>query len=38
MAVTMKNAVFCDTKLQFVPHRKQYVSATESSRIMLNNI
>jgi hypothetical protein len=35
----MKNAVFWDTKTQFVPHRKtHYVSATEPSRLMLCTI
>jgi hypothetical protein len=34
-AVTMTNAVFWDIKTQFVPHRRHYVSATESSRLML---
>jgi hypothetical protein len=28
-AVTVKNAVFWDIKTKFIPHRKQYVSATE---------
>jgi hypothetical protein len=26
-AVTIRNAVFCDIETQFVPHRRQYVSA-----------
>jgi alpha-N-acetylglucosamine transferase len=34
----MKNGVFWDIKTQFVPHRKHYFSATESSRIMLCKI
>jgi hypothetical protein len=37
-AVTIKNAVFRDIKTQFVPHRKQYVSATEPSPLMLCKI
>jgi hypothetical protein len=31
-AVTMMNAVFCDIKIQFLPHRKHYVSAKELGR------
>jgi hypothetical protein len=31
----MKNAVFCDIKTHFLPHRKHYVSATEPSRLMI---
>jgi hypothetical protein len=31
-AVTMKNVVFWDIETQFVPHRRLYVSTTESSR------
>jgi hypothetical protein len=31
----MQNAVFWDKKIQFVPHRKHYISATEPSRLML---
>jgi hypothetical protein len=34
----MKNAVFWDIKIQFVSHRKHYVSATEPSRLMLCKI
>jgi hypothetical protein len=34
----MKNAVFCDIKPQFVPHRKHYVSATKASPLMLCKI
>jgi hypothetical protein len=37
-AVTMKNAVFWDIKTQFVPHRRHYFSATESSQLMLCTI
>jgi hypothetical protein len=37
-AVTMKNVVFWDIKSQFVRHRKQYFSATESSQLMLCKI
>jgi hypothetical protein len=37
-AVTMKKAVFWDIKTQFVSHRRQYVSATEPSRLMLCKI
>jgi hypothetical protein len=31
----MKDAVFWDIKTQFVPRRKHYISATESSWLML---
>jgi hypothetical protein len=34
----MKNAVFWEIKTQFVPHRKHYFSATESSQLMLCKI
>jgi hypothetical protein len=35
-AVTMKNVVFCDINIPFVPHgRTYYVSATQLSRLML---
>jgi hypothetical protein len=34
----MKNGVFWDIKTQFVPHRKNNVSTTESSRLMLCKI
>jgi hypothetical protein len=34
----MKNAVFWVKKPQFVPHRRNYESATESSRLMLGKI
>jgi hypothetical protein len=34
----MKNVVFWDIKIQFVPHRRHYVSATESSRLMVCKI
>jgi hypothetical protein len=34
----MKNAVFCDIKTQFLPHKKHYLSATEPSRLMLCKI
>jgi hypothetical protein len=37
-AVTVKNGVFWDIQTQFVPHRKHYVSATESSQLMLRKI
>jgi hypothetical protein len=37
-AVTMKNGVFWDIATKFVPHRRHYVSATESSRLMLCKI
>jgi hypothetical protein len=37
-AVTLKNAVFCNIKAQFVPHRRHYVSATEPSRLILCKI
>jgi hypothetical protein len=37
-AVTMKNAVFWNIKTQFVPHRKQYIPATDPSRIILCKI
>jgi hypothetical protein len=34
----MKNAVFWDIKTKFTPHRRHYVSATESSRLKLCKI
>jgi hypothetical protein len=34
----MKNVFFWDSKTQFVPHRKHYVSAREASRLMLCKI
>jgi hypothetical protein len=34
----MKNAVFWNIKAHFIPHRKQYVSATEPSRVILCEI
>jgi hypothetical protein len=34
----MKNVVFCDIKANFVLHRRQYFSATETSRLMLFKI
>jgi hypothetical protein len=34
----LKNVIFWDIKTQSVPHRKQYVSATEPSRLMLYKI
>jgi hypothetical protein len=34
----MKNVVFWDMKTQFLPHRKHYISATESSQLMLFKI
>jgi hypothetical protein len=34
-AVTMKNAVFWDIKPQFVLHRRNYVSVTEPSQLIL---
>jgi hypothetical protein len=34
----MKNAVFWDIKTKFEPRRTYYVSATESSRLMLCKI
>jgi hypothetical protein len=37
-AVTMKNAVFWHIEPQFIPHRKQYFSATEPSLLGLWNI
>jgi hypothetical protein len=37
-AVTMKNAVFCDIKILFLPHRKQYVSVTVFSLLILCKI
>jgi hypothetical protein len=37
-AVTMKNAVLRDIKTQFVPHRKLYVSLTETSHFILYKI
>jgi hypothetical protein len=37
-AVTMNNAVFWDIIPQFVPHRKHYFSAKESSRLILCKI
>jgi hypothetical protein len=37
-AVIMKNAAFWDIKLQFVPHRKHYVSTTEPKLLMLCTI
>jgi hypothetical protein len=36
--VTMKNAVYRDTKTQFVPNRKHIVSATDSSQLILCKI
>jgi hypothetical protein len=37
-AVTLKNAVFWDIEIQFVPHRKHYISSTETSQLMLCKI
>jgi hypothetical protein len=37
-AVIMKNAVFWDINTQFIPHRRHYVSVTETSRIVLCKI
>jgi hypothetical protein len=37
-AVNMKNAVIWDVKIQFVPHRRHYVSTTETSQLMLCKI
>jgi hypothetical protein len=34
----MKNAVFWAIEIQFVPHRKHYISATEPSQLMLCKI
>jgi hypothetical protein len=34
----MKNVVLWDIKLQFVPHRRHYVSATVPSQLMLCKI
>jgi hypothetical protein len=34
----MKNVVFRDIKTQFVPHRRQYFSATEPNLLMLCKI
>jgi hypothetical protein len=38
MVVTVKNAIFWDIKIQSIPHRRQYVSATELSPLMLCKI
>jgi hypothetical protein len=38
MAVAMERAVFWDIKTQFLPHRKHYVSARETSRLRLCKI
>jgi hypothetical protein len=38
MAVTMKNAIFCDIKTQFVLHRRHIMSPLESSQLMLCKI
>jgi hypothetical protein len=38
MAVTVKNVVFWDIKTQFLPHTTNYVSATESSQLLLCNV
>jgi hypothetical protein len=37
-AVTIENVVFWDIKPEFVPHRRHYVSTTESSQLMLCKI
>jgi hypothetical protein len=34
--VTMTNAVFCDIKTQFAPHRKHYTSVKVPSRLILS--
>jgi hypothetical protein len=34
----MKNAFFLDMKIQFIPHRKHIISATEPCRLMLRKI
>jgi hypothetical protein len=36
--LTMKNVVFWDIEIQFVLHRRHYVSATEPSQLMLCKI
>jgi hypothetical protein len=37
-AVSMKNAGFWDIETQFILHKRHYVSATESSQLMLCKI